>query len=113
VQAKQGRLELDLPLDTRSETYDDEAAPAVRVKQLALRGTPVALRQREHGTLAVATFSGGALHLSPITWPEKTGAFLLLAATLLIGLKPDLLLNWIVPSLQSPLMKVIFHGGAR
>jgi NADH-quinone oxidoreductase subunit M len=51
--------------------------------------------------------------LSPITWPEKTGAFLLLAATLLIGLKPDLLLNWIVPSLQSPLMKVIFHGGAR
>jgi DNA-directed RNA polymerase-3 subunit RPC5 len=39
----------------------------VRVKQLALRGTPVALRQREHGTLAVATFSGGALHLSPIS----------------------------------------------
>ena len=66
-QAKQGRLELDLPLDTRSETYDVDAVPSVRVKQLALRGTPVALRQREHGTLAVATFADGALHLSPIS----------------------------------------------
>ena len=66
-QAKQGRLELDLPLDTRSETYDGDAVPSVRVKQLALRGTPVALRQREHGTLAVATFADGALHLSPIS----------------------------------------------
>ena len=66
-QAKQGRLELDLPLDTRSETYDSEAAPAVCVKQLALRGTPVALRQREHGTLAVAHFADGALHLSPLS----------------------------------------------
>jgi NADH-quinone oxidoreductase subunit M len=49
--------------------------------------------------------------LPPITWPEKAGAFLLLGATLLIGLKPDLLLNWIVPSLQSPLMQAVWHGG--
>ena len=49
--------------------------------------------------------------LPPITWPERTGAILLLAATLVIGLKPDLLLNWIVPSLQSPLMQAVWHGG--
>jgi NADH-quinone oxidoreductase subunit M len=39
----------------------------------------------------------GAHHLAPITWPEKAGALLLLGATVLIGLKPDLLLNWINP----------------
>ncbi|MSU46358.1 MAG: NADH-quinone oxidoreductase subunit M [Lacunisphaera sp.] len=50
--------------------------------------------------------------LAPVTWPERTGAILLLAATLLIGLKPDLLHNWIGPSLQSPLMQAIWSGGA-
>lgn len=50
--------------------------------------------------------------MAPVTWPERTGAILLLGATLLIGLKPDLLLNWIVPSLQSPLMQAVWHGGA-
>ena len=38
---------------------------------------------------------------------------LLLGATLLIGLKPDLLLNWIVPSLHSPLFQAVWHGGVR
>ena len=51
--------------------------------------------------------------LPPITWPERTGAVLLLATALLIGLKPDLLLDWITPSLQSPFMQVIMHGGAQ
>ena len=50
---------------------------------------------------------------APITWPEKTGTALLLATTLIIGLKPDLLLHWIVPSLQSPLLRAIWHGGAQ
>lgn len=50
-------------------------------------------------------------HFAPISLPEKVGAGLLLAATLLIGLKPDLLLNWIVPSLQSPLMQAALKGG--
>jgi len=56
-----------------------------------------------------------ALHhpMAPTTWPERTGAILLLSATLLIGLKPDLLLNWIVPSLHSPLMQAVWHGGAQ
>lgn len=49
--------------------------------------------------------------LDPLTWPEISGSILLLAATLLIGLRPDLLLNWITPALQSPLMQAIWHGG--
>jgi NADH-quinone oxidoreductase subunit M len=50
--------------------------------------------------------------LPPITWPEKAGALLLLAAILVIGLWPDLLLNWIRPALQSPLFQAVFTGGA-
>jgi NADH-quinone oxidoreductase subunit M len=49
----------------------------------------------------------------PVTWPEKTGALLLVAATLLIGLKPDLVLDWVTPSLQSPLLQAIWQGGGR
>jgi len=37
-----------------------------------------------------------------ITWPERAGALLLLAATIYIGLKPGTLLDWITPSLNSP-----------
>lgn len=46
-----------------------------------------------------------------ITLAEKTGALLLVAATLLIGLKPDVLLDWIAPSLQSPLFQAVLKGG--
>jgi NADH-quinone oxidoreductase subunit M len=52
-----------------------------------------------------------ALHLSPITWPERAGAMLLVAATVYVGLKPDVLLNWISPALQSPLMQAALNGG--
>ena len=52
------------------------------------------------------------LHLDPITLAEKSGAILLLAATILIGLKPDLLLGWINPALQSPLFHAVLKGGA-
>ena len=48
---------------------------------------------------------------APVSWPEKAGAALLLASTLLIGLWPDLLLNWITPALQSPLMQAALKGG--
>lgn len=44
----------------------------------------------------------GAPPLPPITWPEKAGAWLLLAASLAIGLRPSLLLEWIEPALRSP-----------
>jgi NADH-quinone oxidoreductase subunit M len=50
--------------------------------------------------------------LPPITWPERAGAILLISAAVVIGLKPDLLLNWIVPSLQSPLFRAVIKGGA-
>ena len=52
------------------------------------------------------------LHLAPITLAEKIGALLLVGATLLIGLDPDLLLNWIGPSLQSPFFQAALKGGA-
>jgi NADH-quinone oxidoreductase subunit M len=65
------------------------------------------------GASAPAASADHAHPFAPITWPEKTGTALLLATTLLIGLKPDLLLNWIVPSLQSPLLRAIWHGGAQ
>jgi NADH-quinone oxidoreductase subunit M len=49
--------------------------------------------------------------LPPITWPEKLGAVLLLSASVGVGLKPDLLFNWILPALQSPLMQAALKGG--
>ncbi|MSU49489.1 MAG: NADH-quinone oxidoreductase subunit M [Opitutus sp.] len=48
----------------------------------------------------------------PISWPERAGALLLIAATVYVGLKPDVLLSWITPALQSPLMQVVLKGGA-
>ena len=59
------------------------------------------------------TVGASAAHaLPPITLPERVGAILLIAAAVLIGLKPDLLLNWIIPSLQSPVMQTVLKGGA-
>jgi NADH-quinone oxidoreductase subunit M len=40
------------------------------------------------------------LELEPISLPEKAGALLLLACTVVIGLQPQLLLRWIEPSVQ-------------
>jgi NADH-quinone oxidoreductase subunit M len=51
-------------------------------------------------------------HFEPITWPERAGALILIAATVYVGLKPDILLNWITPALQSPLMQAVLKGGA-
>lgn len=48
----------------------------------------------------------------PITLAEKSGAALLLAATVYIGLKPDTLLDWIIPALQSPYFQAALKGGA-
>lgn len=48
-----------------------------------------------------------------ITWPERLGALLLVGATVFIGLKPDHLLAWITPALQSPIFQAMMHGGAQ
>jgi NADH-quinone oxidoreductase subunit M len=76
------------------------------------------------GVLVAAAFTLRAIHVSffgeaseaapveahdlgPISWPEKVGAVLLLAATILIGLQPGLLLDWIIPGVQA-----LMAGGA-
>jgi len=48
-----------------------------------------------------------------ISVPERAGALLLLAATLVIGLCPRLLLDLITPSLNSPLMSPLWKAGLR
>jgi NADH-quinone oxidoreductase subunit M len=55
-----------------------------------------------------------AIHpLPPISWPERLAAALLIGATVYVGLKPDVLLSWITPALQSPVMQAALSGGAR
>ncbi|MDP2138420.1 MAG: NADH-quinone oxidoreductase subunit M [Candidatus Didemnitutus sp.] len=62
---------------------------------------------------AGAEVSAALAHpLPPITWPEKAGALLLIAAMVYIGLNPDALLDWIRPALESPLMRAALTGGA-
>jgi len=55
--------------------------------------------------------SGNQHELPPITLPEKAGAVILLAATIVIGLCPNLLLNIIMPSLNAPWMQGLLRGG--
>lgn len=51
------------------------------------------------------------VRIEPISVSEKAGAFVLLAATVLIGLWPSLLLNLINPTLHSPLFQSLCKGG--
>jgi NADH-quinone oxidoreductase subunit M len=64
-----------------------------------------------------ATFFGEAVTttepdhaLPPITMPERLGACLLLATTIVLGLYPRLLMDLIVPSLNSPLFEQLRQG---
>jgi NADH-quinone oxidoreductase subunit M len=56
---------------------------------------------------------GVSQQLEDISTPERVGAAILIAATLLVGLYPRLLLDLIVPSLSSPLMERFLTGGLR
>jgi len=49
----------------------------------------------------------------PITLPEKLGALLLMASTLVIGVFPSVLLDPILRSFESPLMHGLIQGGPR
>lgn len=49
--------------------------------------------------------------VSTISVPERLGAVLLLGATVVIGLQPKLLLDWIIPALQSPLFDGVRKAG--
>ena len=54
-------------------------------------------------------FSPG--HLPPITLPEKIAAIILIAASITVGLCPQILLNIIQPALNSPLFSGLHQGG--
>ena len=54
--------------------------------------------------------SDGTHALPEISLPERTGAILLLATTLLVGVYPRLLLDLIQPSFESPLMRALLKG---
>lgn len=51
--------------------------------------------------------------LSAVSWPERCGSLLLLAATIAVGLYPQILMKLIVPSLNSPLFAALRNGGWR
>jgi NADH-quinone oxidoreductase subunit M len=60
----------------------------------------------------VADKPGEGQHvIDPISIPERIGALILMATTLLIGLYPRLLLDLIVPSFSSPLFEGLRKGG--
>ena len=80
------------------------AAFTLRVMQVSFFGTT-------DKSAPVAAMPAHDHHFAPITWAERAGAMLLIAATVYVGLKPDVLLDWITPALQSPLMQAALKGG--
>ena len=48
--------------------------------------------------------------LPPISWPERLGAVFLIATSVFVGLYPQILLNLIVPALNSPLFDGVRKG---
>ena len=72
-----------------------------------LRAVQKAFFPGEAEKLAVASTEASSA-LEPITIPERIGATLLIATTLLLGVYPRLLLDLIVPALNAPLFKAIW-----
>jgi len=70
-----------------------------------------ALQKAFYSDMAPAK-SGHDHPLEPISVPERIGAVMLVAASLVIGLFPGLLLNWIQPCLNSPLFERLLKGGS-
>ena len=48
--------------------------------------------------------------MPPITFPERLGAIILIAASIAIGLYPQMLLKIITPALNSPLFQGLQQG---
>jgi NADH-quinone oxidoreductase subunit M len=48
--------------------------------------------------------------LPAISIPERIGAGLLMLTTLVVGLYPTILLQWIVPSFKDPLLSRLIRG---
>ncbi len=71
-----------------------------------------ALQKAFYSDAPPAAASGHDSHpLEPITVPERAGAVLLIAASLVIGLFPGLLMNWIEPCFKSPMFARLLNGG--
>jgi NADH-quinone oxidoreductase subunit M len=49
--------------------------------------------------------------IPPITLPEKLGAAILIAASIAVGIYPQILLNVIAPALNGPLFHGFMQGG--
>ena len=74
----------------------------LRALQMAFFGEPGSARPG----------AGAAADLAPISVPERLGAALLIGASLLVGLFPQLLLHLIAPSFASPLFGELLKGAA-
>jgi NADH-quinone oxidoreductase subunit M len=61
----------------------------------------------DHQVLAITS------SLAPISTPERIGAFILIGASAIIGLYPQLLLRIIVPALHSPMFDGLWKGSGR
>jgi NADH-quinone oxidoreductase subunit M len=82
-------------------------AYTLRAMQKAFFGEP----ERGIQTLPDEEEQGGAETGAPISVPERIGAVLLIAVSLLVGLYPRILLEVIVPSFDSPLFDWVKRGG--
>ena len=63
------------------------------------------------GAATVSAADSEAHPLEPITVPERMGAVVLMGLAVLIGLWPRVLLDWIIPSFDSPLFAALKKGG--
>ncbi|HUC85571.1 MAG TPA: NADH-quinone oxidoreductase subunit M, partial [Candidatus Acidoferrales bacterium] len=73
-----------------------------------------ALQKAFYSDMPAAGHDGHEDHpLGSISLPERAGAVLLITASLVIGLFPTLLMNWIEPCFKSPLFARLLNGGAQ
>ncbi len=84
------------------------AAFTLRAIQVAFFGVTGSVREAK----PVQHHDTGDTAFSCVTWPERAGAMILIAATVFVGLKPDALLGWILPALRSPYFHTVLTGGA-
>ncbi len=68
--------------------------------------------EQDHDVEPVPAHANGHGRIEPITTPERLGAILLIGASLVIGLCPRLLLDFIGPSFNSSLFDGLRQIGA-
>jgi NADH-quinone oxidoreductase subunit M len=76
-------------------------------------GVAFTLRALQTAFFSDAAGNASAPHeeMEPITVPERVGAIILLVTTLLVGLYPRILVDFIQPALASPLFDALRKGG--